>query len=189
MRRINVLFGIAAACFALSACGSQTSGSAEGIDVPAVVDASGVKFDMVAVEGGSFAMGKTPAGTKIADVTIHEVVLDGFSISGKPVSRQLWEAVMNEQRGSSSSVEAPVDMVSQEDCKKFISKLSKMTGIPFSSGNMHCLRERLKFLRNSRSGALIPISRLLPMNWSAIRSALTRRIRKWSVQLSREMKS
>ena len=132
MRRINVLFGIAAACFALSACGSQTAGSAEGIDVPAVVDAGGVKFDMVAVEGGSFAMGKTPAGTKIADVTIHEVVLDGFSISGKPVSRQLWEAVMNEQRGSSTSHEAPVDMVSQDDCKKFLSKLSKMTGIPFA---------------------------------------------------------
>ena len=132
MRRINVLFGIAAACFALSACGSQTAGSAEGIDVPVVVDASGVKFDMVAVEGGSFAMGKTPAGTKIADVTIHEVVLDGFSTSGKPVSRQLWEAVMNEQRGSSTSPEAPVDMVSQDDCKKFLSKLSKMTGIPFA---------------------------------------------------------
>ena len=132
MGRINVLFGIAAVCFALSACGSQTAGSAEGIDVPAVVDAGGVKFDMVAVEGGSFAMGKTPAGTKIADVTIHEVVLDGFSISGKPVSRQLWEAVMNEQRGSSTSPEAPVDMVSQDDCKKFLSKLSKMTGIPFA---------------------------------------------------------
>lgn len=64
MRRIYVLFGIAAACFALSACGSQTVGSAEGIDVPAVVDAGGVKFDMVAVEGGSFAMGKHRQGPK-----------------------------------------------------------------------------------------------------------------------------
>lgn len=124
---------MAAAALALAACGGDGAVHlAEGVAVPEEVKAGDASFRMISVPGGSFAMGRTPSGTKVTGAAIHQAVLHGFSISEQPVSRALWEAVMGTAAGSSQSASAPVDMVSHDDCVKFLAKLSKMSGIPFS---------------------------------------------------------
>ena len=122
----------AASVLLLVSCGGSAYRSAAGIDVPEEIKAGNVAFNMTAVEGGSFSMGRTPAGTRIPGATLHQVVLDGYSISQLPVTQELWEAVTGSHAGSVQNPAAPVDMVSYDDCIKFLGKLSKMTGIPFS---------------------------------------------------------
>lgn len=122
----------AASVMMLVSCGGSAYQSAAGVEVPGEVKAGDVQFVMETVPGGSFSMGRTPAGTRIAGATLHHVVLNGFSISKLPVTQELWKAVTGSEAGSVQNPAAPVDMVSYDDCVKFLGKLSKMTGIPFS---------------------------------------------------------
>ena len=113
----------------LTACGGNVAvRTAVGTDVPETVTVGDASFQMASVHGGSFAMGRTPAGTKVTGAKMHQVVLYGYSISEQPVSQALWTAVMGSPCGSSSVA----DMVSYDDCLKFLGKLTKMSGIPFS---------------------------------------------------------
>lgn len=125
-------FAAAASVLLVVSCGGGAYQSAAGVEVPAEVKAGEVAFSMVAVPGDAFAMGKTPSGTKVPGATIHQVVLNGYSISQLPVTQELWQAVTGSAAGSIQNPAAPVDMVSYDDCVKFLGKLSKMTGIPFS---------------------------------------------------------
>lgn len=116
----------------LSSCGGQAVQSAEGVEVPEEVKVGDIVIKMKNVEGGTFAMGLNPNGTKIPGASLHQVVLNGYAISEFPVTQELWTAVTGSQAGSTQNPSAPVDMVSFDDCVKFIGKLSKLTKIPFS---------------------------------------------------------
>ena len=116
----------------VAACGETGTGSAAGVEVPSVVEAGNVRIEMVNVPPCSFAMGYAPNGSKVRGASLRQVVLSGYSISKLPVSQELWAEIMSDKPSSSDSPSAPVDMVSYKDCNKFISKLSRKTGIPFS---------------------------------------------------------
>ena len=127
-KSIGILSALACAMM-LTACGGDVAvRTAAGTDVPETVVAGNVSFRMVSVPGGTFAMGRTPSGTKVTGAKMHQVVLYGYSISEQPVSQELWTAVMGTPSGNS----AIADMVSYDDCLKFLGKLTKMSGIPFS---------------------------------------------------------
>ena len=81
-------FVVAAAVAAvLSSCGGSAVQSAAGVDVPSEVKVADAMIPMVTVEGGTFAMGKTPSGVRISGATVHQVVLKGFS-NLKPENKQ-----------------------------------------------------------------------------------------------------
>lgn len=116
----------------MASCGGDGTQSAAGVDVPSEVKVAEQTIMMVNVEPSTFSMGFTPSGTKVKGATLHQVLLSGYSISKTPVSQALWESVMGSNPSSEINAEAPVDMVSYKDCGKFLSKLSKLAGIPFS---------------------------------------------------------
>ena len=123
MKKFSLLAFIAAIAVTAS-CGGSAVQSAAGVEVPAEVKVGEVTLPMLNVEGGTFTMGKTPAGTKLANSTMHQVVLHGFAISAQPVSQSLWQKVMGSEAGSVKNPAAAADMVSYDDCVKFVSKLS-----------------------------------------------------------------
>ncbi len=131
MKKYSLLAFIAGIALTAS-CGGSAVQSAAGVDVPAEVKVGEVTLPMLNIEGGTFTMGKTPAGTRLANSTMHQVVLHGFSISAQPVSQNLWQRVMGSEVGSVKNPSAAADMVSYDDCVKFVIKLSKASGIPFS---------------------------------------------------------
>lgn len=96
---------------------------------------NGVSFKMVVVEGGTFMMGATAEQGSDADDSekpAHQVTLSSYSIGETEVTQALWLAVM----GSNPSLftfnlQHPVERVSWNDCKVFISKLNQMTGKSF----------------------------------------------------------
>ena len=127
------LFAIVPAMLMMAAsCGNSGSGDATGVEVPSEIQVGTAVLKMVNVEPTSFTSGIAPSGIKAKGATIRQVVLSGYSISAAPVSQEVWTAVMGSNPSSTQSAELPVDMVSYKDCLKFIAKLSKMTGIPFS---------------------------------------------------------
>ena len=97
---------------------------------------NGVKFNMVKIEGGTFSMGEAEV-TQEDDVLdwekpVHNVTLSDYYIGETEVTQELWEAVM----GSNPSWfqgdnQRPVEMVSWDDCQKFIKKLNLLTGKEF----------------------------------------------------------
>ena len=117
---------------ALISCGGGNAGSAEGLDVPAEIKVGDITIEMVDIAPATFAMGLTPAGVKATGATIHQVILSGYSISKKPVSQALWKEVMGSNPSPIEDLNAPVSRVTYKECEKFVSKLSRITGIPFS---------------------------------------------------------
>ena len=83
-----------------------------------------VSFDMVYVEGGSFIMGGSTYG-KVP------VTLGSFYIGETEVTQKLWEAVMGNNPSKFKGNMRPVERVSWNDCKKFLAKLKKLTGLNF----------------------------------------------------------
>ena len=88
--------------------------------------------NMVWVEGGTFTMGVAPKWEQYArddEKPAHQVTLTGFYICKYEVTQELWLAVMgnnpSEFKGNSHH---PVEMVSWNDCQRFIAKLNKLTG-------------------------------------------------------------
>lgn len=90
--------------------------------------------DMVLVEGGIFMMGATPEQEDDAwelEFPAHQVKLSSFYMCRVEVTQSLWNAVMGSNPSSSVQWNKPVEMVSWDDCSKFIQKLNSMTGITF----------------------------------------------------------
>ena len=99
-------------------------------------EVNGVKFKMIAVEGGSFMMGATPGQGNDAcknEKTEHKVTVEDFLIGETEVTQQLWFAVM----GSNPSYfkykdgNYPVENVSWNDAQEFIKMLNEITGQQF----------------------------------------------------------
>ncbi len=95
---------------------------------------NGVSFNMVYVEGGTFTMGATAeqgADAYDDEKPAHSVTLSSYSIGQTEVTQELWEAVMGENPSYFKGSKNPVETVSYEDCKTFISKLNSLTGQNF----------------------------------------------------------
>ena len=95
---------------------------------------NGVSFDMVYVEGGSFDMGATYEQGGDAwdnEKPVHRVTLSGYYIGMYEVTQELWEAVMGSNPSYFKGAQNPVESVSWNDCKEFISRLDSLTGKKF----------------------------------------------------------
>ena len=99
-----------------------------------VIEANGVKFTMVYVQGGTFTMGATlEQGTDAADnERSHVVKLSSYYISQTEVTQELWNAVMGENRSFFLGYNQPVNLVSYQDVTTFISRLNLITGLSFN---------------------------------------------------------
>ncbi|MBQ9192690.1 MAG: SUMF1/EgtB/PvdO family nonheme iron enzyme [Bacteroidales bacterium] len=100
---------------------------------PETLEVKGVRFDMVAVEGGTFTMGGTEQkGTVREDeLPLHQVTLDPFKIGRLEVTEALWEAVMGSLPYGSQGPDYPVGNVSWYDVQAFIRELNALTGRKF----------------------------------------------------------
>lgn len=96
--------------------------------------ANGVSFKMIRVEGGTFTMGATSEqGSDFVDddKPAHRVTLSSYYIGETEVTQALWEAVMGSNPSNFKGANHPVENVSWNDCKIFISKLNAITGKTF----------------------------------------------------------
>lgn len=97
---------------------------------------NGVRFRMIAVEGGSFMMGATPGQGDDArenEKPAHKVTVDNFLIGETEVTQDLWFAVMgnNPSHFKSDQGNYPVENVNWNDVQDFIKKLNEITGLQF----------------------------------------------------------
>ena len=88
----------------------------------------GVKFIFETVECGTFMMGGTgeQAGSYSFEKPAHLVTLSSYYIRQTEVTQGLWEAVMGSNPSNWKGDKLPVEQVSWNDCKTFISKLNTM---------------------------------------------------------------
>lgn len=94
----------------------------------------GVEFKMVFVEGGTFTMGATPEQEEDAfdnEYPTHRVTLSDYYIGETEVTQALWKAVMGNNPSFFKGDNLPVEKVSYEDVKTFITKLNEKTGKTF----------------------------------------------------------
>ena len=96
--------------------------------------ANGVSFQMVEVRGGTFRMGATSEQGSDAyddEKPTHSVTLSSYYIGKYEVTQELWQAVMGSNPSYFKGAKKPVEWVSWNDCKTFISKLNSLTGKKF----------------------------------------------------------
>ena len=95
---------------------------------------AGVSFTMVFVEGGTFTMGATSEqGDDAGDdeKPTHRVTLSDYYIGETEVTQALWQAVMGNNPSYFKGDNLPVERVSYNDVKEFITKLNQKTGKTF----------------------------------------------------------
>ncbi|MCQ2323358.1 MAG: formylglycine-generating enzyme family protein [Paludibacteraceae bacterium] len=89
----------------------------------------GVTFEMVKVEGGTFTMGATSEqgnGADSDEKPTHLVTLSDYYIGKYEVTQELWEAVMGNNIRTYYGSTIPMENISWDDCKNFISKLNSL---------------------------------------------------------------
>lgn len=132
MNRFFNLIASVALCLSAVACKTSVP-RPQDVDYQTDYTVGDVSFEMIKIPAGHYTMGLSADNRrKITNGIPHEVALDGFVISAKPVSQALWKAVMGSYAGSAQDPDAPVDMVSWNDAVKFIVKLNKATGKEFT---------------------------------------------------------
>ena len=92
---------------------------------------NGVSFKMIKVEGGTFRMGSNDSEAYSDEKPVHSVTLSDYYIGETEVTQELWEAVMGSNPSRFKGSKKPVEMVSWNDCQKFIKKLNELTGKNF----------------------------------------------------------
>lgn len=95
---------------------------------------NGVSFAMIKVEGGTFMMGATEEQGEDAteyESPVHQVTLSSYWIAETEVTQELWQSLMTVNPSYYVNPKFPVERISWEDCKTFISKLNQMTGMTF----------------------------------------------------------
>ena len=99
-----------------------------------ILRVKGVEYPMVYVSGGCFDMGATSEQGSDADSDeqpVHRVTLSSYRIGKYEVTQELWEAVMGSNPSHFKGARHPVEMVSWDDCQRFINKLNELTGQNF----------------------------------------------------------
>lgn len=91
---------------------------------------NGIEIPMVNVEGGPFIMGAPDDDSDAYDYEKpqHRVTLSPFAIGATEVTQKLWTAVMGSNPSNFEGEDNPVEMVSWDDCLKFIKKLNEDFG-------------------------------------------------------------
>lgn len=117
-----------------ASCGND-GGSSNPAEDPSGSDGleitvNGVSFKMIKVEGGTFMMG-SENGFEY-EKPVHSVTVGDYYIGETEVTQALWNAVMDSNPSSFHGDNLPVEMVSWDDCQKFISKLNQITGRKFA---------------------------------------------------------
>ena len=97
------------------------------------ITVKGVTFNMIKVDGGTFTMGATSEqeDPDKNEKPTHQVTLSSYYIGETEVTQALWKAVMKNNPSDFKGGNKPVEMVSWEDCQKFIGKLNGLTGKSF----------------------------------------------------------
>ena len=95
----------------------------------------GVSFKMIKVNGGTFAMGATYEqgnDSFLDEKPMHQVSLSSWYYLGETeVTQELWKVVMKDNPCHFRGSTLPVENVSWNECRTFISKLNAMTGENF----------------------------------------------------------
>lgn len=94
----------------------------------------GISIEMVKVEAGTFMMGATSKDGNVEDneKPVHKVTLTRNYYIGKyEVTQALWQVIMGTNPSKNRNAKYPVEMVSWNDCQKFISKLNEITNRQF----------------------------------------------------------
>ncbi len=90
---------------------------------------SGFSFDLIRVEGGAFEMGNVDEDAYGDENPIHTVNVETCYLAQFPVTQALWKEVMKGENPSQfEGDDRPVDTVSWDDAKKFLSALEDLTG-------------------------------------------------------------
>ena len=99
-------------------------------DVKVMTLPGGATIEMIWCAPGSFMMGSPldEAG-RFEDEPIHPVTLTkGFWLGKYEVTQAQWESVMSENRSRFKGADRPVDNISWDDCKRFVSKVNVALG-------------------------------------------------------------
>ena len=123
---------------------SPTLGASDSVPNVITINANGVSFNMVEVQGGTFTMGATAEqGSDVysGEMPTHQVTLSTYFIGQTEVPQSLWEAVMGksvtqiDEENNWCTFEAgpnyPMYDISWNDCQEFIQKLNQLTGKTF----------------------------------------------------------
>jgi formylglycine-generating enzyme required for sulfatase activity len=93
---------------------------------------NGVNFNLVAIKGGSFAMGCQADENNKCDADeriVHPVTVSDFYLAQTEVTQALWTAVMGRNPSKLRGCDdCPVEHISWLDAQEFIEKLNKITG-------------------------------------------------------------
>ena len=94
---------------------------------------NGVKFTMKYVKGGNFMMGATDndAMAEADEKPAHSVSVVDYYIGETEVTQELWKAVMGNNPAKFKGENCPIENVSYNDCRRFVEKLSQLTGRRF----------------------------------------------------------
>ncbi len=88
----------------------------------------GITFKMKYVQGGTFTMGALTKDKNADDDEVrHKVLINSYYIGETEVTQELWEAVMGKNRSKQKGAKFPVEYITYDMCKEFISKLNALT--------------------------------------------------------------
>ena len=92
--------------------------------------AKSVDMTFAWIPPGPFLMGSPPEEPeRYEDETLHEVTLpQGFYLGIHAVSQAQWQGVMGDNPSRFKGKNRPVEMVSWEDCREFLTSLSQRSG-------------------------------------------------------------
>ncbi len=117
--------------------------------------ARGITFTMVFVKGGTFTMGATSEqgdeGYTSETPTHNETVKD-FWVGETEVTQALWQAVMGDNPSDFKGSNNPVEMVSWDDCKKFVEKLNELLASKLPRGHRFRLPTEAEWEYAARGG-------------------------------------
>ena len=138
--RRSLIIYISLITIVVSIMASSCDTESEEPDTPTVPEfkdktytVKGVSFDMVKVQGGTFAMGATSEQyyPEPDEHPVRQVTLSDFMIGKTEVTQELWQAVMGNNPSYFNGNNLPVECVTWYDCQEFIEKLNRLTGLNF----------------------------------------------------------
>jgi formylglycine-generating enzyme required for sulfatase activity len=90
-----------------------------------------VTLEMVAVAGGTYAMGSPEGEGDSSERPQHRVAVPGFYMGKYEVTQAQWRALMGTNPANFKGDDLPVEGVSWNDAMQFCKRLTQMTGRPY----------------------------------------------------------